>query len=233
MNKKIRLTAIATVLLVLAGAAVLFWLGRDAAMKETTPSAAQAPASASSSPSQPPTGSGAPAVPAPASANPPSTISNPNNLPTMTGKEYEERLANDKEFALAVLKAQAEKDPQVRRYMKGFAAAMYPFELYGIVVDEKNVGLPDVTVVYKLGYPYGYGYTEEITTNSDKDGRFRIRDRANSLLLKRIRKVDFILQNNAVEGQSFGPRAERGNTSWFDYSTQDPYEIVMDSKNSR
>jgi len=148
----------------------------------------------------------------------------------MTGKEFHERLENDEDFALAIIKAQVEKNPDAKHYMKGFAAAMFPLELHGIVIDDKNSGISDVTVTYKLGYPYGYGYTKEATVKTDKDGRFMIRDRANSLLIKQVQKDRFELLQREAEGQTFGLRASRGEKDWSDYPSGSPYRIIMSKK---
>jgi hypothetical protein len=141
--------------------------------------------------------------------------------------EYYERIENDREFAIAVLKKQAEDNPQVMRRLRAIEAAMIPFEFHGRVIDVQGNPVAEAVVHYKAGYPFGVGYTPEMTAETDSDGRFVVRDRADSLLIKDIRKQGFHIQESQAYSVKFRYRADEETTSWLDYGRGNPYVFVM------
>jgi hypothetical protein len=142
-------------------------------------------------------------------------------------KDYDERIENDREFAIAVLKKQAEDNPQVMRRLRAIERAMIPFEFHGRVVDAQGNPISEAVVHYKAGYPFGVGYTPEMTVETGSDGRFVVRDRADSLLIKDIRKQDFHIQESQVHSVKFRYRADEKAKSWLDYGRGNPYVFVM------
>lgn len=69
-----------------------------------------------------------------------------------------------------MIKKQVEDNPQAMRRMRAIEAAMIPFEFHGRVIDQNGAPVGDAAVAHKLGYPYGLGYTREVSINTDAEG---------------------------------------------------------------
>lgn len=150
-----------------------------------------------------------------------------SSTPFKSIDEYYQRIGNDPAYAIAVLKKQAEDNPQVVRRLKAIEMAMVPFGFHGRIVDTEGSGLSKAVVHYKLGYPYGIGYTAEMTVETDSNGHFVVRSRANSLLIKEIRKPEYRIQEGQARAFEFRQRADEQAGSWMDYTEDNPYVFVM------